>query len=316
MIDSWSCTHVSQVGFLPRTCPDPWSYGVKFPASVSSEAYAKLRGKLYKGSSALGVTLASVKQSQAMIVTRFGQLEKRVDRMAARLTKHLGAGRLTAREIASVHLEVIFGWVPLLTDIHAATTSVIQLAEPKMWVKASASSTDYKYMERVVQGHLHRSRLDVEFLEKRATAVSVSNPNRWLAERAGLLNPASIAWDLVPWSFVVNMFVNTAQLVGSLTDFAGLSFTDASTTQFTRAKFAETYTPTVTAGSIKGSAVWSGRYVEHNRSGGATARPPVTWKLPELSFANCALAASLFSQKFSSKIARVVKGNHRLTYTD
>ena len=52
--------------------------------------------------------------------------------------------------------------------------------------------------------------------------VGVINPNLYLLQQLGLLNPASIAWELVPYSFVLDWFSNIGQVLGQFTAFAGL----------------------------------------------------------------------------------------------
>lgn len=53
--------------------------------------------------------------------------------------------------------------------------------------------------------------------------VTVNNPNLLLLNKLGLLNPASIAWELVPYSFVLDWFANINTVLSQFTDFAGLN---------------------------------------------------------------------------------------------
>jgi hypothetical protein len=54
----------------------------------------------------------------------------------------------------------------------------------------------------------------------------VSNPNLYLASQLGFVNPAAIAWELVPFSFVVDWFVNVGEFLNNFTDLWGLTVTD------------------------------------------------------------------------------------------
>lgn len=56
--------------------------------------------------------------------------------------------------------------------------------------------------------------------------VGVTNPNTFLANQLGVLNPFSIAGQVTPWSWFVGWFVNWEQVLNSWTDFAGLSVTN------------------------------------------------------------------------------------------
>jgi hypothetical protein len=61
---------------------------------------------------------------------------------------------------------------------------------------------------------------------------TVNNPNTLLMNQMGFINPASIAWEAVPFSFVVDWFANVGQVLNSATDFVGLSMKNPFTTKF------------------------------------------------------------------------------------
>lgn len=268
-----------------------------YPA-LEAESYARFRGKLYKGSASLGVTAASYKQSREMIVNRYGQLMTKAQSLEEKLFRHhrTGLNQKRARVIADAHLEIIFGWTPLLADIQSAARTVIQSTEPLIWIKAAAKSTPTVNREALAM--LNASCFitgSSQFRVVRAASVRVKNPNLWLAERAGLLNAGAVAWDLVPWSFVINMFVNTGQLVQSITDFVGLEFSNGSMTKAGVVNFQlQSYTD-------KSRRVPLGLQFGHTRrkvrTGNAVQRPPIVVKLPKVNWETAAMAASLFTQK-------------------
>jgi hypothetical protein len=53
--------------------------------------------------------------------------------------------------------------------------------------------------------------------------VILNNPNRFFNEKFGLSNYASIAWELVPASFLADWLGNVNNMLDSLTDFDGLT---------------------------------------------------------------------------------------------
>jgi hypothetical protein len=59
-----------------------------------------------------------------------------------------------------------------------------------------------------------------------SATVQVTNPNMFLANQLGFLNPALVAWELVPFSFVVDWFVNVGAVISSMTDFMGCTLKD------------------------------------------------------------------------------------------
>lgn len=260
----------------------------RYEPTAKNKALSRFRGKIYKGNAALGVTLGSYSQSRDMVVDRYRTLNGDITRRSSELADHLARGRFKhgAKAFAGTHLEVIFGWQPLFSDIYAATTTVIQGAEHQQAVTGRAS-TDVDFLSHT--GNVARTIGTLSCTV--SSIVTVTNRNKWLAERAGLLNPATVAWDLVPWSFLVNMFVNVNTLVNQVTDYSGLTFDNESYTRTTE------LTRIHKAGNSGEHVV---RYEKHKlRTVGSIPRPSLEFKIPELSWGTAAMAASLFTQKLS-----------------
>lgn len=290
--------------------------------ALEERCYSKLRSKMYYGSASLGVSLASYKVSREMIVARFKTLTTEVDELAAsillgRTTKrkvrrklsntekqrrsrsNTGSRRGSAKRkryvnrnrqlenLAGLHLETIFGWMPLLQDVQKACQTVIQQADTSQFVSVAASSQA-----------VHTASIDTIYASARVSysaKVTLTNQNAWLAERAGLLNPVAVAWDLVPWSFVVNMFVNTASLVNQITDFTGLSISDASlTTTVKNRALRHAETP---YGVFHQSTI--GFDKRRRTDLVLPPRPGLSFRLPDANWSTAAMAASLFIQRFS-----------------
>jgi len=57
--------------------------------------------------------------------------------------------------------------------------------------------------------------------------VSVTNPNLFLANQMGLVNPLAAAFDMIRFSFVLDWFVNVQDVLTAWSDFAGLTFSGA-----------------------------------------------------------------------------------------
>lgn len=210
--------------------------GSSFPwlPSHYNEVYGKFVGKLHSGGADLGVTFGSLGQTIEMVIDRLGKLKdffslKRTSRRRRR-RRPKREDRFSRGALASDVLEGEFGWVPLVQDIHnGLVTACGEDAIPSSWVRASSRFT---HSGVVVDSGSPEFTTTTSGWGRCtiAAAVSIANPNLWLLNRLGLINPAVVAWDLVPWSFVVNMFVNVNQLLGSLTDFVGLTIGQSSVT--------------------------------------------------------------------------------------
>lgn len=268
--------------------------------SLEAQCYAKFRGKLYKGSTALGVTAGSYKETRRMVVSNYNLWRDR-NQWA------LHRARLNRRNVlftgSDDYLEYIFGVRPLYEDIRKAVYELCQYATPPEFVSARTSShvplsgvySDDGLVRKWFGGNMVM-RCNM------STQVELTQPNLWLAERAGLLNIGSVAWDLVPWSFLLNMFVNLNQLVQSVTDFVGLSFDNGSVTR--RSVLAGVHT--VIGGYVPygidkpymiGTALHRSDY--QVRSPGVITRPPLVVKLPGVNWETAAMAASLMTQQLN-----------------
>lgn len=266
---------------------------------------AKFDGKLRYGSASMGVTLASWNQSQAMIVKRMGTAQRSLDRTYMRLSRDrrlLGHLRKEKEPLANQILEVEFGWMPLMQDIKAAFTTVVQHAIPDSQVVSRANAV---YMPSAWVSNNPGYWYQWNGLAKGtySARVRISNPNLWLANRMGLINLPGVAWDLVPWSFVVNMFGNFNQLISSLTSEVGLTIDNRCYTESVRMLTQlDTY---VTQGGSTAKATH--HFLWTNKVRTLEAQPPLSlqFKTPELNWELAVIASSLVVQRFA-KINRLI----------
>lgn len=272
-------------------------------SSAYAQAYSRFRGKLYKGSAALGVTAASYRQSREMIVKNSEALIRNIAQLDRRIARRYVNGRLPKRA-ADKYLEVVFGWKPLLEDIRASCFTVIQQAA-RLEAVNGRGNANYYVVQDIVSSDGSRRTTTIRGGTAKSTVsslVSVSNPNLWLAERAGLVNVGAVAWDLVPWSFVANMFSNVGGLVNSITDFVGLSFSNQTVTR----TYHEGGTSSTSyhyewtwpsPGSINSAATSSWVSRRKLREVGDIPRPSLIIKLPDANWELAAIASSLMVQQ-------------------
>lgn len=207
-----------------------YTWNSSIDAGAYNKAYQRFRDDVYSSAS-LAVSLAERRQSMEMITKRAHQLltfTRQLRRLqfskAAKtlgLLKPPGKHRLNARKSAKAFannfLEFHFGWSPLLADIHDATTVLQSRITPhRAEGRAAVELTQPEFLvgNRYDQNH-YRAQC------KLVAEVQVDNPNFALATQLGVTNPAIVAWELVPFSFVVDWFVNVGDFLQSFTDFAG-----------------------------------------------------------------------------------------------
>jgi len=278
-------------------------------ASIDNVALAKFNGKLRYGSASLGVTLGSWRQSRDMIVRRSKDLGDAADRAREALRINPGWLRYLRKgkrdPLANQVLEHKFGWKPLFTDIHAALSSVCEHAIPPEFVKSRHRRHVVESTHDVGPYDWVRQEWEGLAMTTVSARVSISNPNLWLLNRMGLINPATVAWDLVPWSFVVNMFVNVNAMIGSVTDHVGLQIEDKATTRtwkgLSRVQTYNSFYPD--DGYSDNRILWS----DKKRIVGSI--PSYSWefKLPSLNWDLAVTAASLALQKVK-KLNSLIRG--------
>lgn len=129
--------------------------------------------------------------------------------------------RKSSKALANNFLEVHFGWEPLVKDIYA-TASILSELWPPIRVKASATChntwTEYTGTNPVNQ-RIYKHRVTW----KCGCQLLPNDGNFDLARRMGLTDPAAVAWELVPFSFVFDWFVNVGDFLQSFNDLASFN---------------------------------------------------------------------------------------------
>jgi hypothetical protein len=127
---------------------------------------------------------------------------------------------------SKVWLELHFGWAPLVQDIYAIidlltspTLKGVATGKASKTVPWSHNQTSYPGGARYSYQGVHTTRYRVLC----QTDWEVHNPNLFLANRLGLVNAASIAWNLVPLSFLIDWFASVNQVLDEWSDFLGVT---------------------------------------------------------------------------------------------
>jgi len=177
------------------------------------------------------MALASMNQSMEMIVSRYEDINRLMGSALRRSKKR--KTKPVRRELASSVLEVEFGWRPFIEDIQNAFKVLTSPKDELLRARVVKRIPVYTFTS---YGTTPRKTISISGTARITAAGTyrVTNPNLWLANRLGLINPFQVAWDRVPWSWVVNMFVNVNQMIGSLTDTVGLDNVSGSVTTSSR----------------------------------------------------------------------------------
>lgn len=206
---------------------------------VSNRALAKFVSDAQGVAQAsLGETLGEWKDSLDTITSRLAQLANAARELrrgnvpgcarALGLTKD-SWGKTTRKRVKSFGdqwLEFHLGWVPLISDIYNACDAISREPYPQTAV-GRASATDFTRTLTNFPSSRYTDEVNYKFGRRVQGYVVVVNPNEALLASMGLANPLSVAWALVPYSFVVDWFVDLGGFIGALDGLLGCSTSDA-----------------------------------------------------------------------------------------
>jgi hypothetical protein len=222
-------------------------YGIR--ARAQNRARSNLIDSLRAEESAqLGAALAEWNSSFDMIADRatsllqsYRRLRKGDVRGAAKALKIPQRKAQTSSkalkggaDAGSVWLEWWFGWSPFIDDIHSAV-KVLEQQFPYASVLGSGRGHIIASNETLVNTSTY-----LETFSGRMDArvgihakVRLANPNLAKASQLGLVNPATVAWEVIPFSFLVDWFVPVSDFLDSFSDTVGWDFKDVIVTSKT-----------------------------------------------------------------------------------
>lgn len=134
----------------------------------------------------------------------------------------------TAKEAADAVLELQYGWKPLYSDIHSSMQGLANLHHtPRV--------NRYKIVRKIIKRVLVENSSGISFKrdhvilrQYRATITSQPSFNTILH----LNDPLSVAWEVMPWSFVVDWFLPIQSYLGAVDVTRNFDFGEVWYTEF------------------------------------------------------------------------------------
>lgn len=213
-------------------------------AACNNLAYERLRSKL--GSSAGWLeNLAQINKTRRSIVERAVQIASVAK--AVRKYDFIGAARAlrtpvpsgvsNRKAISQNFLEFEYGWKPLFKDLVESADLLTTFTDLDIPLFGSAKD----FIHRVTQENAYApgistrttTTIDGELGVRMGAVARIVNPNLFLANQLGVIDFA-LPWKLIPFSFVVDWFVNVEQVISSISDWYGVQLLTPYTTRFSR----------------------------------------------------------------------------------
>jgi hypothetical protein len=260
---------------------------------TTNKAYAKFTDKM-KDSAQNANNMLEVGQSVRQIAQHVATIAKTINAVkkgdVAGAARALGISnpgsveqriKRRAKQASDRWLELHFGWEPLVQDIGAnidilqgtgKSSSKIQ----EIVTKSGASfqgQHSIRFPTNPGNGYVDygRDMYSCNIGVSMWGQVSVENPNVAIANQMGFVNPLSVAWEAVPFSFVVDWFSNVGQCLGAMTDFFGFLVANARTSSWYKVNQNRVYTRSNSDGRLIKDEFHSVSLIRVGRVTGITA---------------------------------------------
>lgn len=140
------------------------------------------------------------------------------------------------KAVAQGWLEGVYGWQPLISDMYGAIDAVKRKAHDIVYRRAVAKGVLKKektskksYPTGNSNPYLEWNETDTyEYTQKYIVYFYVNEPALHETGQLGLINPFATAWELVPWSFVVDWLLPIGNWIQSWGSTIGLAFSHGS----------------------------------------------------------------------------------------
>lgn len=205
-------------------------------ARVISKLQTQLKDQKFNAGVALGearatanlVASTATKIAQAVRSLKRGNVRGAIRGLTGTSSRRRESRVRQAGSVPKQWLELQYGWRPLLSDVYGATEALRQSwSERPVVLNAKAT------VREVIQGSLPfigdygLKAIWTQDASVRVTGFieyEVGDELAHLSSSTGIRNPLSVAWELVPYSFVVDWFIPVGTYLNNLDYAAGLAF--------------------------------------------------------------------------------------------
>jgi hypothetical protein len=194
--------------------PAAWSLSVThdFPANYQLKLLEKLVQKVKGFDFNLGVNLAQMRQVSSMVDVNLRKItgalwDLRKGRFAD-AARQLGARpkrtNLRVDDLSGRWLELQYGWLPLISDTFNAAKAFEAISQGPQTRVVRVSHKKKQLIEASTSPSTHSARYEKT---TRRSLIYEMAEELSVARQLGLLDPLSVAWEILPWSFVIDWFI-------------------------------------------------------------------------------------------------------------
>lgn len=157
---------------------------------------------------------------------------------------------------ANSWLELQYGWMPLLSDIHGGYQELTKDRKQSGHIIKVSKSATSTVVGTSNAGAYNKT---VSTIDKRVKLIywyRLESPGLAQASSVGLVDPLEIAWELTPWSFVVDWMIPVGDVISSLSATVGMQFLSGTVSSVNKGRHVSTWSnPTDIYGRGKATGI-------------------------------------------------------------
>lgn len=225
---------------------DPQLYGTgAWPSSLESKAAWKFYQELTDVKLSVGQIIAERQQTVNMIANRVGSLYRAYRSLRKGKNPFANGRKVNPKDAPKWWLEYHYGWTPLVQDVYDA-------------IELNSNSVPIVHLKRTVRGRRKFTTggnttgafvtwtTENKFVQTHrctiGAGIKMANPTFGFLSQFDISNPASLAWDLIPYSFVVDWFIPVGDWLRMQQARVGVQFEEPYTVHKTHLRVSSTVT--------------------------------------------------------------------------
>lgn len=226
---------------------------VKDDAGLRNTALIAVRNKLKSTDINLGVAYGERKATAGLLGSTASRMASAVRHLKrGEIRRSMGALGISnkrrqprGRQWTDKWLELQYGWKPLLSDVYGAARALEQRPKGDWRVTASVTRSrrdDFVTEKPVASGTNHDAhRCEAGLFRSVYARIDALPQNEAIISLAslGVTNPLSVAWELVPYSFVVDWALPVGDFLESLDALLGYDSASYSSSFLAKAKWTD-----------------------------------------------------------------------------
>lgn len=222
-----------------------WSQGgvtPKYDNYVLGVVDNQLLAKIANSQASFGEDLGEIRETAQMMEKRSAQVLRMLLYLRrgqfARAAKVIGLSKrnLNLKSAADAFLELKFGWLPVLESIYHARSSIMHAFGQSQKLATVSAHYAQTYTRDDWVGQNQRTG-KVKYETTAQADYRCSDPTLAGLNALGILNPASVAWNLMPMSFVIDWFISVGSFLDGLSAPIGLTYGSGFHSHRTEAEF-------------------------------------------------------------------------------